>query len=176
MHLSPILPTWPHEMYGTIKSNSSLHSHTHAHLLKTHHKPHYATHLPSQRWLTFLYFVSFMLRHWRAIANMTSCFRCCLVLCMVAFMIVWPHCDSPERTFVPCLWFNSCLESKFKTTCILENVRGPSLACTMVYVSWSYGLCENCVALHNCFLTHALTTRSHSIKERRPCEKVETGI
>jgi hypothetical protein len=85
MHLSPILPTWPHEMYGTIKSNSSLHSHTHAHLLKTHHKPHYATHLPSQRWLTFLYFVSFMLRHWRAIANMPSCFRCCLVLCMAAF-------------------------------------------------------------------------------------------
>ena len=49
-------------------------------------------------------------------------------------------------------------DSKVKTTYILENVRGPLLACTMMYVPCSDELCENCVALHNCFLPHALTT------------------
>ena len=49
-------------------------------------------------------------------------------------------------------------KSKVKIICILENIRGPLLACTMMYVPWSDELCENCVALHNCFLLHAFAT------------------
>ena len=99
-----------------------------------------------------------MLRHGRAIANIPFCFRCCVVLRMASFY----DCAASLRFTHMNLRAMSMLqvmpESKVKTIYIVENVRGPSLASTTLYVPWSDDLYEKCVALHNCFLLHAFMT------------------
>ena len=102
-----------------------------------------------------------------------SCFRCCVVLQWLLFMIVRPHCDSPIWTFVPCLCFNSSLRAKSRQLAFWRMWEG---RCWLVLWCMCQGVIKYvrlcCIA--QLFNTSCIyDTKVTQWRRRRPFEKVE---
>ena len=72
---------------------------------------------------------------------MPLCFRCCVVLQMPSFYDCAASLRLTHMNLCAMSMIQLMPKSKVKTICILENVRGLLLVCTMMYVLWSDELC-----------------------------------